>query len=323
MAITPVDINRGTVPGDNTGDTAYDGAGIINTNFDNIAALANQLQNGQWAVDNTTAALALGEKIIVTDIASTITKTLPASLGILGTSYNAIFIANMDDSILVRVNPQVGEVIYRDDPAVSGGPGGGFGDLRAGMAGIYVPTGSGEWHAMKFWVRELKFGDLEDYQEVSLGTGEILQWNGTKWRNYTPEEADLVERDAPAIETTPYLKHETRADRASGTEEIVCADDPSVRVKITGNNVTINLDTPALSLPERGLDDIALRGIVHVLIDGTPRTGLTVTTDAGSSIGTFPKGTAPTAANEEALLVWYYYDDGTNDYMWAEWTNDS
>lgn len=45
MAVSITSIFRGTIPGDGTGDTAYDGAGIINTNFTNVKTAVDLTQD--------------------------------------------------------------------------------------------------------------------------------------------------------------------------------------------------------------------------------------------------------------------------------------
>lgn len=57
MPVTLTDLNRGTTPGDDTGETAYSGAGKINTNNATLEAAVADLADtetitGAWTFTN-------------------------------------------------------------------------------------------------------------------------------------------------------------------------------------------------------------------------------------------------------------------------------
>ena len=319
MAVTTNPIDVGAAPNDGTGDPARTGGQTVNTNFSNIDAAVEELQSENWEIDNTSETLALGEKVIANSHAG-ITKTLPAVAALSTTDFNSIWILNADDAQNVSIDPDGTEELFVR--GTSQGAGTTY-DLGPGEMAIAVYRAAGDWNLFVFGLQDsYQLTDLTDVNTSTATSGNVLQADGVDWESVTKEAADIVDRLIPALETTPYLKHETRAARSSGTETITCADDPSVYLPIGGNNVTINLDVPALSLPVRGLNDVKLAGKVFVKMNGA-YTGLTVTTDAGTKLATFPKGTAPSANAEYAILVWEWFDDGTTDFMWAEWVNDS
>lgn len=317
MAVTTIAVDVGSAPGDGTGDPARTGGQSINTSVANLDAAVEELQSGNWEIDNTSETLALGEKVICQSHAG-ITKTLPAAAALSTTAFNDIWIINIDTDSNVSIDPDGTEELYVEGASLGAGTAHAL--LPQEMA-ILTYRAAGAWNLYRFRIGSIAVSDLDDVTITSVASGEILKWDGSAWINNTLEEADIVDRLLPAIETTPYLKHESRASRSSGTETITCADDPSVYLPVGGNSVTINLDVPALSLPVRGLDDVKLAGKVFVKMGGN-YSGLTVTTDAGSKLATFPKGTAPSATDEWGILVWEWFDDGTTDFMWAEWVND-
>jgi hypothetical protein len=323
MPVTTNQINRGSEPGDGTGDTAYDGTGIINANTTALDNAVSELQSGKWLKANTNWSLNMGNKVIANNLAGPITYfTLPVgAVPIEGDDFNDIWIFNNDDtysvSIIAPASPPT-TIHYDGANYITTSI-----TLPPGKVAHLVQTANNYWDMNMMQSAAMNLNaDLDDCVVAGEAEGDFLIYTSSKWRNQNAEECDLMERDTPAAETTPFLKHETRAARSSGTETIVCADDPSVYLPVSGNNVTINLDTPALSLPERGLSAVALRGLV-VVKPTTTISGLTVTTDAGTTIGTFPKGAAPTVSTEYATLAWHYFDDGTTDFMWAEWINDA
>jgi hypothetical protein len=319
MGVTTTPVDRGSAPGDGLGDIAYDGTGIINTNISNLDAAVEALQSENWAVQNTSSTLSLGDQIVVTAQSGVQTQTLPAAGAPSATDYNHIYIINNDtNGNNVTIDPNGTDNMIVD--GVLNGAGTNY-SLSPSYMALLVQTTTAQWSLAVIPIAALSVSGLSDTTVSSATTGDVLYYNGSAWINESREDADIMERDVPAAETTPYLKHETRAARSSGTETITCIDDPSIYLPVSGNNVTIHLDTPALSLPERGLADVGLRGLVVVKAT-TTISGLTVTTDAGTKLATFPKGVPPASANEYATLAWHYFDDGATDFMWAEWVND-
>lgn len=321
MAVTTYPIDLGTVPGDGLGDPARTGGTSINTSVANLDAAVEYLQSRGYDTRNFSDTIAIGDRMVCTAHAG-ITLTLPATVDFLSTtSYNDIWIFNFDTDSDVTIAPDGTDQLYLQ--SVGQGAGTSI-TLSPGYLAIIFDreTAAGSWDVAIVPITGMSLSDATDVTVTSIAADELLQWSGSAWINQTKEEADIVERDVPAIETTPYLKHETRSTRSSGTETITCADDPSVYLPIGGNNVTISLAVPSLSLPVRGLNDVALKGHVLVKMNGA-YTGLGVTTTAGTKLGTFPKGTAPSASGEYAELVWLWFDDGTTDFMWAEWVNDA
>lgn len=317
MAVTTIPVDVGSAPGDGTGDPARTGGQSINTSIANLDAATEYLQSAGWVLDNTSETLAYGEKVLSTSHAG-ITKTLPAAQALTATGFNDIWIYNADTADDITVALNVADTLYEggsttSSPATT--------TIPAGWIGIFVSRGAGLMQAFQIPSGTLRLSNLADIGTSTATSGNILLANGTSWNTSTKEAADIVDRLTPALETTPYLKHETRAARSSGTETINCEDDPSVYLPIGGNSVTIALTVPTLSLPVRGLDDVKLAGKVFVKMNGA-YSGLTVTTNAGTKLATFPKGTAPAASGEYAVLVWEWFDDGTTDFMWAEWVND-
>jgi len=318
MAVTTIPIGVGLAAGDGLGDKARTGGQSYNTSIANLDAATELLQSRGFEIDNTSATLVLGERII-SEVHAGITKTLPASpAAISATGYNDIWILNTDANANVTVTPQAGEAIYI--AGVSQGAGTSY-VLRFGFMAICFSGGAaGAWHLLEIPIGNITSAYIDALDLTSQTTGDVLySAAGSEMAPTSKEDADIVDRLIPAIETTPYLKHETRSARSSGTETINCEDDPSVYLPITGNSVTIALTVPTLSLPVRGLSDVRLNGAVDVLISGGAWTGLTVTTNAGTSIAGFPKGTAPNVSGERATLVWRWFDDGVTDLMWAEW----
>lgn len=318
MAVTTTPIGVGTTAGDATGDPARTGGQTINTNVANLDAAVEELQSGKWEIDNTSETLAAGEKVIATSHAG-ITKTLPAATALSSTAYNDIWIINTDTNSTVTIAADGTDSIVVNAGTISSPA---STPLPPGWMAICLYHSSGTVQIFQVPISTLELSDLSDLGTTTATAGNVLMADGTNWDSVTPEAADLVERDVPAFEGMPYMYHESRAARSAGTETIDCETEPSVYVPIGGNSVTINLDTPSLSLPVRGLNDVKLSGKVFVKMNGN-YSGLTVTTDAGTKLGTFPKGTAPSSSGEWAVLVWEWFDDGSVDFMWAEWVNDS
>lgn len=318
MAVTTIPVDVGSAPGDGTGDPARTGGQSLNTSIANLDAAVEELQSSNWEIDNTSETLARGEKVIAQSHAG-ITKTLPAAAALSTTAFNDIWILNVDTDSNVSIDPDGTEEIYYEGASLTAGVA--YTLLPQEMA-ILTYRSAGAWNLYRFRVGDVDLNDLDDVTITSIASGEVLVWNGSAFVNNTLEEADIVSRSTPAFEGMPYMYHESRATKSSGTETIDCATEPSVKVPIGGNNVTIHLDVPALSLPVRGLNDVKLAGKVFVHMTGN-YSGLTVTTDAGDKLGTFPKGTAPSSNGEDAILAWEWYDDGSTDFMWAEWINDS
>jgi len=320
VSITVIDVGSG--PGAGDGDTARDGGGFINTNFANVKSATEALQASGWEKDNASATLVRGEKIIC-DSGGSIVKTLPAAAAVTTTAYNDIQVLNVAGAS-ITITPQTGETITLNGTALSMSA---SATLPAQHMAICISTAVNDWDVFLIPTQELTLAldDISDVTEASPATDELLAYTGAGWANKTKEELTIVDVDVPAFGANPYVlltDHGTVA--ASGTATITCADEPASFVTIGGNNAIIALSVPSLSLPERGQAAVKLGGIVHVLIDGSTRTGLTVTTTAGTNMhGTFPKGTAPTTANDRASLVWYWIDNGTTDVMWAEWVANS
>jgi hypothetical protein len=320
MTVSITSIGLGTTPGDGTGDPARTAGGYVNTNFTNVKNAVESLQAGGWEKDNASATLVRGEKIIC-DSGGSIVKTLPAAAAISTTANNDIFVMNVTGSA-VTITPQTGETITLNGVAGSVSASATLPDKH--MA-VCVSTATNDWDVFLIPTQELTLAiaDLSDVSESAPATDELLAYTGSGWTNKTKEELTIVDVDVPAFGANPYVLL-TDHGTVTGTATITCADEPASLVKVGANNVTIALTVPSLSLPERGQAAVKLGGIVHVLIDASTRTGLTVTTTAGTEMdATFPKGTAPTTANDRASLVWYWIDNGTTDVMWAEWVPSS
>lgn len=318
MAVTTIPVGVGSAPGDGTGDPARTGGQSINTSIANLDAAVEALQGDKWIIDNTTESVTAGERIACTSHAG-ITKTLPAATAISATNYNDIWIFNSDTNSNVTIAANGTDSLYVNASTITSPA---THTLPPGWLAICVYHSAGTTQIFQIPISTMELNDLADIGTVTPTSGNVLQADGVDWESVTKEAADIVDRLTPAFETTPYLKHESKTTRTSGTETITCAEDPSVYLPVGGNNVTINLDVPALALPVRGLSEVKLAGKVFVKMTGN-YTGLTVTTDAGSKLGTFPKGTAPASTNEWGVLVWEWFDDGTVDFMWAEWVNDA
>lgn len=315
VSVTPVGV--GSDPGDGTGDTARDGGIKYNSNDSGLATAINDLASEEWEIRNTSHTLVYGGKYLATSH-SGITFTLPALVALNTDDYNTIVVLNGDTSSNITLD--AGSNSFQHGLTTSTNTY----TLAPGHMAILLYRSAGWWQLIDI-ITDPQISLTDDIEGVSMTSytaKDIFAYTGSGWTNYSAEEADLVDRSIPALEATPYMFHTSHGSKASGTESIICDDEPSADITITGDNVTINLDVPTLSLPERGLADVKLCGKVFVHLDGTARTGLTVTTDATDKLGTFPKGTAPTAANEDAILVWEWYNNGTTDFMWAEWLND-
>ena len=323
MAVTTTPIGIGAAINDGTGDPARTAGSTLNANDAALDAAVEELQSGKWRELNTNSTINVGNKVICNSLGGpTVTFTLNTGATTLATDdFNDIWIFNNDDTYPVSIAPPLSPTttIHYDGASytvtsIS---------LPPGKVAHLVQTATDYWDMNIMQSQDMSLNaDLDDCVVGSEAEGDLLIYTSSKWRNRNAEECDLVERDTPAIEATPYIHHETLTARSSGTETIDCATQPSVYLPITGDNVTIDLDVPALSLPVRGLADVALRGYVMVYLDAA-YTGLTVTTDAGTKLGTFPKGTAPSALGEYATLAWFWFDDGTTDFMWAAWLNDA
>lgn len=318
MAVTTTPIGVGAADNDGTGDPARAAGQTINSNTANLDAAVEELQSGKWRYNNTTETVAIGTRTFCET--ASVTKTLPAVAAISSTAFNAVQIINISAGT-INVDANGSEFIVVNGASLGAGV---PYTLPSGHSLLVVGNSAGTgWSGLIAPVHVQNLSDLDDTSGTDAATtGDVLYYDGTDFASTSREDADIVERDVPALEATPYIHHETLAARSSGTETIDCATQPSVYLPITGNNVTIDLDVPALSLPVRGLADVALRGYVMVYLDAA-YTGLTVTTDAGTKLGTFPKGTAPSALGEYATLAWFWFDDGTTDFMWASWLNDA
>lgn len=318
MTVTTTAIQVGAAPGDGTGDPARTAGQTINTNTTNLKAAVELLQSGYWRANATSETLANPSRTFITS-GTGITKTLPAGGGGLSTTAsNEITIVNVTANA-VTVAPQGAETIYLNGSSQGVGT---SVTLPADHMAICVEDNStAGWQVLLIPTQELSLSldDLSDVTETTPATGELLTYTGAGWENQTTEEAGVVDVDTPAFGANPYVLL-TDHGTVTGTATITCVDEPASLVKVGANNVIIALSAPTLSLPARGQAKVKLGGVVHVLIDASTRTGLTVTTTAGTKMSTtFPKGDAPTAANDRASLVWYWIDDGTTDVMWAEW----
>ena len=318
MAVTTTPIGIGGAINDGTGDPARTAGATLNANDAALDAAIEDLQSGRWRYNNTTETVAIGTRTFCET--ASVTKTLPAVAVVTSTDFNAVQIVNISSGT-IDVDPDGTEYIVVNGASLGAGV---PYTLPSGHSLLVVQNSVGAgWSGIISPVHVQNLSDLGDTSGTdSATTGDVLYFDGSNFASTSRESADIVERDTPAIEATPYIHHETLTARSSGTETIDCATQPSVYLPITGDNVTIDLDVPALSLPVRGLADVALRGYVMVYLDAA-YTGLTVTTDAGTKLGTFPKGTAPSALGEYATLAWFWFDDGTTDFMWAAWLNDA
>jgi hypothetical protein len=319
MAVDTTPIDVGTVAGDGTGDPARVGGITINDNIANLDSAVELIQSGGWTQQNTSTNIFKGVSYIA-DSHAGITYTLPAVDGsYYADSVNDILVINTDTNSSIDIDPDGTEEMYVNGASLGAGV---AYSLAPGFGCILLENLAGTgWHVLPLQMLGASLENNEDIGDATPTAGNVLVADGTDWDSSSKEDADIVERSVPALESTPYVIHESLGARASGTETIDCATQPSTYLRITGNNVTIHLDTPALSLPVRGLSEVMLSGYVMVKTSGN-YSGLTVTTDAGSKLGTFPKGTAPSTTNEWAILAWRWFDDGTDDFMWAEWVND-
>jgi hypothetical protein len=323
MPVTTIPIDVGSAPGAGDGDPARTGGQSYNTSVANLDAAVEFLQSEGWRNNATTETVTLGSKTMASSMVAPITKTLPPIVGGLSTTdFNSIWILNHNITHDITVTADAANRIQDQGSHTALG---GSITLQPNQGCILTEGTAGwptlAWSLSRFWIDNIVIDNLDDVTITTVADDEILQYDsgGSIWENKTKEEADIVDRLVPALEATPYVHHETLAARSTGTETIDISAQPSVYLPITGNNVTIDLDVPALSLPVRGLADVKLAGKVFVYLDAG-YSGLAVTTDATASV---LKGTAPSTLGEYAVLVWEWFDDGTNDFIWAEWVNDS
>lgn len=318
MTISFTNVGLGAAPGDGTGDPARTGGGTINTNFSTAKTAIEALQSGKFEVVNVTQSVGYGEKIICNSHAG-ITLTLPAAEALRTDDYNGLVIWNCDSADAVTISGGT-DLIYRNGSSLGTST-----TIDSGYMGFLSQRSGTAWDLFLIDGNDPATPALNDNSDVTL-TGltddEILQSSGGTFINQTLEEAGIVETAAPVFGANPVVLL-TDHGSVTGTEDIVCADEPFSILTVAADNVTINLDVPALSLPYKGLSNVKIGGLVKVLIDGTSRSGLTVTTDSTSSITSLPKGTAPSSANDEATLAWYWYKTGSDDYLWAEWIDNT
>ena len=316
LALT--DIGIGTIAGDGTGDTPFVAGGNINSNNTALKTAVNGLAADGWSIDNTSETLTWGEKVICNSHAG-ITKTLPAAQALVTDDVNTIEIINSDTNSNVTITPDGTDGLFVEGISIGGG---GSYVLAPGYKAVLVYRSAGLIDVLKVATQLQTLGDgISDTSISSIASDELLKWNGSAWINNTLEEANIVARDVPSFEATPRLFHQSLG-AITGTNNIDMADDPSVYATIGSSGVTIHLVAPTYTLPDGGLADIKLAGKVYIKMTAAV-TGPLVTTTAGTTIGTFPKGTPPAASGEWAILAWEYFDDGTTDFCWAEWDNDT
>lgn len=111
MTVSITAIFRGSSPGDGTGDTAYDGAGIINTNFTNLKTAVESLQGRHWTVQNTSTTVAVGGRYKANNHAG-ITLTMPATFAQSTSAESDIWIMNDDDASNITLTPGSGDAFY-------------------------------------------------------------------------------------------------------------------------------------------------------------------------------------------------------------------
>lgn len=312
------DINLGTPPGGlGDGDDLRTGGGYINSNNTSIEDAVNELASQNWEIDNTAETLALGEQVIA-DTHAGIVKTLPAATALVTDDYNHILIANADTNSDVTITPAGGEAIYFEGASLGAGV---SHVLAPGFMALLISKASAQWHLFEVAIKALDVSDLGDVTISGIASGELLKWNGSAWVNNTLEEANIVARDLPAMESTAYIQHESRAAAGASTTETIDLDtDPSVYIPIGGNNVQITLAAPTAALPQRGLNDIRLSGKVFVQLNGA-YTGLSVATSGATVV--VGNGAAPSGAtNDRGILAWEFFDDGSTEWIWYEWLSD-
>ena len=325
MATTLQDIDIGGAPDDTTGTPAYTAGGWINDNSALIETKLDELESANWRIKNTSYSIQAGEQILVTNttLGAIVLDFQPAS-PISTQNYNHIFVVNncrVGNDLTLQ--PSIGEEFYYQGAYLAV-------DETVTLPNGYVALVLSHNSQLIMWRADgpAGIGDLSDVDMTTTppsSTGQIITWDnvGNEWVPDTPANAGIMIVRDPLIESAVCAEltdHGTIA--ASGTCFHYVDEYPAGLVTIGGNNVTIELNVPVGSLPHLGKSAIKYSGVLHVLIDGTARTGLTVTTDATTKLATFPKGTAPTAANERATLAYYWWDNGTTDFLWAEWVNE-
>ena len=112
MTITITPVGVGTVPGDQTGDTARDGMVTVNANEQNVKAAIEFLQGRFWTIRNTTLdPLVMGARYMANNHAG-ITFTLPAVFSTSATDFSDVWVCNADDASNVTLTPASGDAFY-------------------------------------------------------------------------------------------------------------------------------------------------------------------------------------------------------------------
>ena len=157
---------------------------------------------------------------------------------------------------------------------------------------------------------------------LAAGTaGQVLKTNGAganpEWTNASDAGGDMTYGTASTTAGDTYHQSHTKLDpRPSGQEDIEIGEYESYFLRITGSNVTIDLNTASFV----GTGVKLITGRIWVRMGGA-YSGLSVTTDV---TGAVIVGTAPSANNEEAKLVWEYHREPDNsELLWVQWINDA
>ena len=312
----------GTLPGDNSGDTAFVGTGKINAVDNDITDAVNNLASEGWRVNNSSETVFYGDKTISTTFVSDITKTLPAAADVVTDDHNSLWFVNQDAGQNVILQT-VGGDFFRYGIAT----GGTTYTVQPGHWVMIVPTSVNTWFVFDYdtsITRYLRY-DLADVGITAPADGELLEYNsGTgDWENIEKETADLMIRSRPNMEVTPATEHTTKGEVTTNFSVEVHTE-PSVDVTIGSNSVTMTFDgtTNAVSAATRGLTGMRLGGKVFVHGDGTERTSFsTATSGIASSVIKNPQTTI--GASDTWAVVWEYYHNGTTDFIWIEWVAES
>lgn len=113
MTVTIQTVGRGTTPGDATGDSAYDGAGKINTNFSNLKAAVEFLEGRHWLTISGVTTADIGERYKCNAHAG-FALTMPATFAASASALSDVWVWNNDDASNVTLTPASGDAFFVD-----------------------------------------------------------------------------------------------------------------------------------------------------------------------------------------------------------------
>lgn len=127
----------------------------------------------------------------------------------------------------------------------------------------------------------------------------------------------------PVLQRNPFKNHNGLGTFGAGTATVDAELYPSASMTVTGGTVTIDIDFPAFTPNDRGITSLALSG--KIWVNATGSATINVTTDADfnpfGATGNGSKGLSP-ASGERGCLVWEFYDDGVERFVWCEWISE-